>query len=153
MFIQILLNLVVCIYVVAGSFLKTPSPNFTFQAMAGTDFWTYSLQSFLSFISSCNTDGSHFWSFIYYCYIYSLFFFFSFFFIEPCDRGYFSKDGIVPCQACSRGQYQPTRHATSCMKCPGATTTHMEASTGLDQCRSEPQFLFFYCFSAFFFNN
>lgn len=64
--------------------------------------------------------------------------------LAMCAPGSFSKDGLVPCQLCPRGQYQSNANSASCINCPGITTTNKEGSKRADECRSK-----FFSFNVF----
>ena len=55
---------------------------------------------------------------------------------EVCGQGYFSTDGLGPCEECAQGKYSDTSYATACTNCPAGMSTKRAASQGLGACFS-----------------
>ncbi|XP_071950679.1 sushi, von Willebrand factor type A, EGF and pentraxin domain-containing protein 1-like [Antedon mediterranea] len=53
---------------------------------------------------------------------------------DTCSPGSFSVTGILPCERCPVGTYQPERKQRRCIKCGGSLTTYYEGSSKENQC-------------------
>ncbi|XP_041369895.1 uncharacterized protein LOC121383864 [Gigantopelta aegis] len=54
---------------------------------------------------------------------------------EVCSAGHFSSNGVVPCDGCPIGQYQPNSGSKNCLSCDYGTTTTNTATTDPDACQ------------------
>ncbi|XP_041369894.1 sushi, von Willebrand factor type A, EGF and pentraxin domain-containing protein 1-like [Gigantopelta aegis] len=54
---------------------------------------------------------------------------------EVCAAGHFSSNGVIPCDGCPIGQYQPNSGSKNCLSCDYGTTTTNTATTDPDACQ------------------
>ncbi|KAK7080014.1 Signal peptide, CUB [Halocaridina rubra] len=54
---------------------------------------------------------------------------------EMCKAGQFFNTSEGICQECATGYYQPNAGASSCIKCPGNSTTDFTESSSVDHCK------------------
>ncbi|XP_012934800.1 sushi, von Willebrand factor type A, EGF and pentraxin domain-containing protein 1 [Aplysia californica] len=57
--------------------------------------------------------------------------------LHLCGPGNYSETGLVPCQPCPRGSYQPEAGATECYLCEGTETTEGEGVTNSSACTAQ----------------
>ena len=65
--------------------------------------------------------------------------------LDPCDAGYRSDNGYLPCTACSENTYQPDEGQTTCIYCPQGQSSP-PASTLLSQCIGEYEIISMHVF-------
>ena len=63
------------------------------------------------------------------------------FILDLCRPGRYSKSGVVPCDACPVGKYQPDVGSTDCLSCGVGTTTSATASTSRSACQCKAAYL------------
>lgn len=56
-------------------------------------------------------------------------------FLELCEPGEYSNNGMQPCKMCPKGQYSVDTGATTCKYCPTNYTTEHHRSTSHADCQ------------------